>query len=397
MSGDITLPYSLPGEQIRASVTGKIGRPLEITDASSERQSPECQHFGLPGDGCGGCHLQHMGRENSLDFKFKKLVSALSAAGVTTPRPQIHQSSPQSRRRAGLSMIRTGKGWRAGFRQWRCHHVVNMTECRLLVPEMTKVVLAFQKAVEACVTSDTKSLELFLTYTDTGLDFDISGIEEARLDLPQREALAGFAAKHDLARLTLDDVPLAMARRPQMSFGDVMVDVPAKTFLQATQDGQDFLTKHVLSGVGEARQIGDLFCGLGTFALPLSQSAHVTAIDMDGPALEALKAAARKSHRSVTAEKRDLFDYPLSPEELKGFDAIVIDPPRAGAEAQYHSLSESQVPKVIAVSCDIRTFVRDISLLSENYGIISLAILDQFLWSPHVEMLAVLDRKITVV
>ena len=240
---------------------------------------------------------------------------------------------------------------------------------------------------------ESREADLTLTPTDRGIDLDLSGIDEASLSLEARQGLADFAAAHDLARLSVDLVPMAQARTPALNLGGVTVPLPTATFLQATFSGQDALIEQVLKGAGEAARVADLFCGIGTFALPLSPSASVLAVDSDGPALMGLTGAVRQAGRQVETEKRDLFDRPLTADELEGFDAVVIDPPRAGAAAQARELARSNVPVVVSVSCNPDTFARDAAELAAAYDLISLAVVDQFIWSLHIEVVGTFRHR----
>ena len=360
---------------------------------SPDRQDPVCPHFGLPGDGCGGCHLQHMGIGGSLDWKRARLMDALIRVGMTPPTPRLHQSAPRTRRRARLALLKTGRGWQAGFRQWRAHTIVPMRECAILHPSLFSFVQALAGEGDKVLPKGLKTAELTLTLTDSGIDADLSGVGEEDLDLTEREALADFAGAQDLARLTVDEVALYQARTPVMNFGGVPVALPGGAFLQATAEGQTFLTRFILDACEGSSRVADLFCGSGTFALPLSEGAEVLAADLDGPAITALTAASRKAGRALDPMRRDLFDRPLTADELSGLDAVVLDPPRAGAESQARELSASNVPLVVSISCHPDSFARDAAILSAAYDLTMLALVDQFLWSPHIEMAAVFRRR----
>ena len=394
LAGSVAVPYTLPGETVRIEKTGNVARPLEILAASPHRQTPPCPHYGLPGDGCGGCHLQHMGLAESLAWKVDRVKGALDHMDLGAPdRITTHQSPPRSRRRARLGLIRTGKGWQAGFRQWRSHRIVPMRECHILDEQLFAVVQALLSEPGRFLPVESREADLTVTLTDTGIDLDLSGIDEASLSLDARQGLADFAAAHDLARLTIDFIPMIQARAPALNLGGISVPLPTGTFLQATEAGQEALIAKVVQGVGDASRIADLFCGIGTFALPLSQSASVLAVDSDGPAITSLTSAVRQAGRSVETQKRDLFDLPLTVGELEEFDAVIIDPPRAGAEAQARELAGSGVPVVVSVSCNPDTFARDAAALAAAYDLISLHVVDQFIWSPHIEVVAKFHRR----
>jgi 23S rRNA (uracil1939-C5)-methyltransferase len=173
------------------------------------------------------------------------------------------------------------------------------------------------------------------------------------------------------------------------------VTLPPGSFLQATVAGEETLARLVQERIGRAKHIVDLFCGVGPFALRLASQARVTAFDSDAGAVGALQKAAAMTPglKPVKAEARDLFRRPLMPQELREIDAVVFDPPRQGAQAQAIQLAASKVPVVIAVSCNVTTFTRDIRLLIDGgYRLETVVPVDQFRHSPHVELVAKLVR-----
>ncbi|RFB03999.1 class I SAM-dependent RNA methyltransferase [Parvularcula marina] len=393
MAGDISVPFTLPGEKVQAAVKQRAAEPLEILTTSAQREAPLCQHFGMPGEGCGGCFHQHLGLANSLVLKRDNLIAAVKAAGLTPPEITVHQSPLKSRRRASLTMIRTGKGWQFGFNRWHSHQLVPMLECHILAPELFAFAQGMSKAANTFFPNSAKKAGLSLTLTDEGIDAEITHIAEDEFDLSAREGLAALAAEHGIARLAIAGVPQYQSRPAVMHLDGVPVALPPSNFLQATKDGQTFLTDEVIKGAGDAPRVADLFSGLGTFALPLSRRAGVLAVDSDGPAMASLTTAVRTHGRRVDTMTRDLFDLPLTPAELEGFDAVVMDPPRAGAEAQARELARSNVPVVVSVSCLTKSFARDAAILSGAYELVSLALLDQFVFSSHMEMAGIFRLK----
>ncbi|HHY51025.1 MAG TPA: RNA methyltransferase, partial [Alphaproteobacteria bacterium] len=184
-------------------------------------------------------------------------------------------------------------------------------------------------------------------------------------------------------------------QRQRVAMGRAIVAIPAGSFLQATAAAEATLAGLVLDAVGKARSVADLFSGVGPFALRLAETARVAAFDADRAAIAALATAVRHTQglKPVTAAVRDLFRAPLLPAELEGIDAVVLDPPRAGAEAQSRELARARLPTVVAVSCDPRSFARDAAiLLAGGYRLEAVTPVDQFAWSPHVEIVGVFRR-----
>ena len=232
-----------------------------------------------------------------------------------------------------------------------------------------------------------------MTATDSGMDVDVRG--SGALNSGRTTALAGVAEKHRLARITRHGELVAQSAQPLLKIGRALVPLPPGAFLQATAEGETALAKLVLEHVGEAKRVADLFCGIGTFALRLAERARVSAADSEASAIKALQQAAAKTSglKPVEATTRDLYRRPFMAAELKGFDAVVFDPPRQGAEAQARELVKSAVPLVVAVSCDAATFARDARILVDGgYKLVGVTPVDQFRYSFHVEMVAKFEK-----
>jgi 23S rRNA (uracil1939-C5)-methyltransferase len=299
-------------------------------------------------------------------------------------------SPPKSRRRASLRAVRRGGALALGFNAEGSHRIVDIVQCEVLAPALFDLIAPLRRLLEASV-REGQGAGVTLTMTDSGVDLLLANV--AADSLKSIERLTGFAAQHDLARLSVEGPggveTVALARMPMLALGGVPVALPPAPFLQATREGEAALVAAVTTAVGGAKRIADLFCGLGTFALPLSARARLVAVDAAGPAVLALEAAARQVRRPIEAVHRDLFRRPLTAAELAGFDAVVFDPPRAGAEAQSVMLAASKVPVVVAVSCNPSTFARDAALLiAGGYRLERLWPVAQFRWSTHVELVA---------
>jgi 23S rRNA (uracil1939-C5)-methyltransferase len=297
-------------------------------------------------------------------------------------------SPPQSRRRATLAGRRTKSGALLGFHARGSDMLVAVPDCLLLHPDL----LATFPALEALTRmggSRTSELALTVTRSLGGPDVAVTGGKA--LDSALRLDLARLAEAEGIARLTWDGEVIALRTSPMQRFGPALVSPPPGAFLQATAEGEAALLAAVIVAVGSARRIVDLFAGSGTFSLPLAERAEVHAVEGEAAMIAALDRGWRQASgvRRVTSETRDLFRRPLEPDELKGFDAAVIDPPRAGAEAQTQRLAQSGIPVIAAVSCNPVTFARDARVLtSAGYRLDWVQVVDQFRWSPHVELAA---------
>ncbi len=373
------------GAAVGDHVTFTGGKPLIAP--GPDHATPPCRHY----PDCGGCQLQHITDAAYGDYVADRIRRPLAqlglAAGWTAP---VALSPPASRRRASLRAVRRGGRLSLGFNAEGSHRIVDITECPVLRPELVALIAPLRTLLSAAV-ADGEGAGVSLTLSDTGIDLLLANVAAERLDAIER--LADFAATHDLARLSVENAAgvetLVEARAPRLTMGGASVILPPAPFLQATAEGEAALVAAARQALGAATQVADLFCGLGSFALPLAATARVTAADANGPALAALAEAARQARLLVTAAHRDLFRRPYAAAELGAFDAVLFDPPRAGAQAQTAELAKSKVPVVVAVSCNPGTFARDARTLADGgYTLTHLWPVAQFRWSTHVELAA---------
>ena len=382
--GPIYLKGFLPGEEVE----GDDLAAMRIITPSPNRVRPPCTHARA----CGGCALQHAADAFVADWKTEAVQSALRGQGIEAAFLPMQISPPKSRRRATFSARRTKGGVTIGFHARASDVLVDIPNCQLLHPDLLAAVPKLDPLVRFGATR-VAEIQIQVTQTLTGLDVAVSEAKE--LDAPAQMELARICEAAGFARLTWNGEMVAMRHAPMLRFGRAMVTPPPLAFLQATAQGEAALLAAVRRAVGPARKIVDLFAGLGTFALPLAETADVLAVEGDGKMIAALSLGARNAenlHR-VEAQTRDLFRRPLEQDEFKGVDAVVIDPPRAGAEAQVTTLAQTKVPRVAAVSCNPVTFARDAKiLLAGGYRLDFVQVVDQFRWSQHIELAAGFSR-----
>jgi len=386
--GPVFVPFALPGERVRIELDadGKHATLVEVLAQSPDRVDPVCPHFGI----CGGCTLQHLKRGAYLAWKRERVVQALKARGLDAEVEPVRPVPLGSRRRAALALGREGQGLSLGYRRARSHDLIDIDVCPILSPAIVSR-LPKLKAVLAPLLGNKREARVGVTETGTGLDIVVQGVPPKETALSKRAAEAG---KLGVARLTVGGDSLMLAA-PSVRFGRAQVKPPPDAFLQAVPQAEAAMSELVLAGVGKAKRVADLFSGLGTFTLPLAESCAVDAYESDEAALAALAEAVRHTPKlkPVRTIARDLFRMPLGPQELKPYDAVVFDPPRAGAAAQAEQLAASQVRRLVAVSCNPRTLARDLRLLVDGgYRITRVVPIDQFLFSGHVEAVAHLER-----
>ncbi len=382
--GPIFAPLTLPGEVVTGVPEGQRLRDVKIETPSPDRVAPPCRHF----KACGGCQLQHATDDFLAEWKVDVVRAALAAYGIEADFLPIAVSPPLSRRRATLAARRTKKGAMAGFHAKESDVIVEIPDCQLLHPDLLAA-LPVAEALALTGASRKQNLSVSATLSLSGLDIHVLGGKP--LDGPLRIELAALVEKHQLARLCWQDEVIATRCQPEQAFGRAKLVPPPGAFLQATPQGEAALLADVTQFLSGAGRVVDLFAGCGTFALPLAMHSAVHAVEGSHAMMQALDAGWRKAEglKEVSCEARDLFRQPLLPDELQQFDAVVIDPPRAGAAAQISEMVKAKIPRISYVSCNPASFARDAkTLISGGYGMDQIRVVDQFRWSTHIETVA---------
>jgi len=393
-AGPAFVPFTLAGERVTARGAGERRELVEVLAPSPERIAPVCPHFGT----CGGCALQHWAHAPYLAWKVERLAGTLARQHIETEILTPFAAEPGTRRRVALHARRgTREAAKAGYKARKSWDLVDIDVCPIADPAIQAAIPALKRLAAPLFEHPKSTPTLHVTLTAAGLDIDISGVErrsgglsaDARVQLADRAAEAGFA------RATLDGEMVYGARSPQVRLGPAIVALPPGAFLQATPGAEAAMAAFVAEAAAGAERIADLFCGVGTFTFRLAEIAPVHAADFAPEAIRALTTAlgAAPGLKGVTAEARDLVRRPVLAEELKKTDVAVFDPPRAGAAEQTAELARSSVGRVIGVSCNPATFARDArSLIDAGFTLERILPVDQFLWSPHIELVGVFSR-----
>jgi 23S rRNA (uracil1939-C5)-methyltransferase len=376
------------GRYAALAAPGDTLRDDDTVEPGPNHQHAPCRHF----PECGGCQLQHVTDEAYRAYLKDRVAGALAQHGLVTEIRAPHLSPPNSRRRASLRALKAGNGVVLGFNAERSARIVDMHECHVLRPELFVLVNPLRRLL-ATLLKPRRTAQVQLTLADQAVDVDIAGVEAEGLEAA--EALTRFGEANRLARLALDEGHGMEARyEPDpvtVTLSGVAVPLPVGAFLQATVDGEAALVAAVREAVSGTGRPADMFAGLGTFAFALD--GQITAAEASRDAVLALQSAARRAGRSITAEHRDLYRRPYDSKELAAFDAAVLDPPRAGAEAQVRQLAASSVPRIAYVSCNPATFARDAALLAGGgYRLEWARPVGQFRWSTHIELAACFSR-----
>lgn len=383
----LLVPGALPGErwQVRRGVRRGWLDPVACLVASTERARPPCGHFGM----CGGCTLQHLRPEAYAELKRRHVRGALRARHVEVPEPiVIHRSPLGSRRRLRLGF---DKGGRLGFRQRHSSAIVAIESCPIARPGLVALFAPLRQLLPR-LDCARKGGEVTLTALDSGVEVVLHLAVQP--SLAERETLAAFAEAEALVRLAItvdgaEPEPVAARLPAALTIAGLPVSLPPAAFLQATAEGEACLQAFVVRHLEGARRVVDLFAGVGTLSLPLAgPNVRIRAFDVAAE----LVAACR--HPRIEASCRNLFQAPLAPSELAGCDAIILDPPRAGAEAQVPELARSGVDRIVYVSCAPASFARDAAVLvAGGYRLAALEIVDQFVYTAEVELAAFFTRQ----
>lgn len=393
--GALFVPFTLPGEEVAIARVKNQGMAMSWASLSPDRVQPPCRHFGPEGVGgtCGGCTLQHWADRPYQDYKRQLLIDALAARGLETDVAPLFACAPGERRRVTMTGRLTDKGVLLGFLQAGSHHIVPVEECPISHPSIVAR-LATVRRLASALASGAEPFRVTIQSTLSGLDLNFADLRKP--DPRKRQAAVDICLREKgIARISLMGEILVEPQKPTVDFGGVTVVLPPGSFMQATIRAEEAMAELVASHLGKAKRVADLFAGIGTFALRLARKSAVHAVEFDAPAIAALDHAARNHQglKPVSIERRDLFRRPLQPMDLKPFDAVIFDPPRAGAEAQCHELARSKVARIAAVSCNPVALARDLEILTASgYRLRSVAPVDQFLWSSHVEAVALLER-----
>lgn len=390
--GMVYVAGTLPGERVRVQRSGKDrARLVEILEPAPERVAAPCKHFGA----CGGCSLQHMADAAYVSWKTGLAASALAARGFDVALAPLLRIAPGTRRRAELAAWRGPVGIEIGFHAGHSDTIVDLDACHVLEAPIVALLPKLRLFLNEHLRGN-EALDLHLTNCDNGFDLVLTG---RTLDTRKRMAVADFAAANRIVRVTWRSEVgstaeiVALHESPFVTFGTVQVVPPPGAFLQAAKPAETAIVAEIAAAVGRAKRVIDLFAGLGTFGFPLTGRVH--AVEGDFAAVAAMQDAARASFRAgrFTAEARDLERRPFMPEELEPFDAAIFDPPREGAAEQAKWLAQSDVPTIVAVSCNPATFARDArTLVDGGYTLARVVPVDQFLWTSHLELVAVFKK-----
>jgi 23S rRNA (uracil1939-C5)-methyltransferase len=387
------IPLSAPGDLVEAEFRADRGRISRLVEAGPDRRAAPCPQFGS----CGGCAVQHLEEPAYRRWKERLVADAFARRGLVDIAVAPLWSAPvASRRRATFAVRKAGGSIFFGFNFRRSDEIASVDGCVILHPDL----YARRAALKALAGAfPAAAFDMAVTQCDNGLDVNFVAETVDYLSMAETERLRAPLRAAAAIRLSVNGATMIESAPPVVTFDGVAVSPPPAGFLQASREAEAAMTALVREELSGARKIVDLFCGCGTFSLPLARSASVRAFDADAPAVESLLRAASAAQamglgvNPVEARERDLFERPLSARELKGSDAIIFDPPRAGAEEQARMIAASDAPVVIGVSCNPASFACDAAILvAGGYRLDRVTPIDQFVYAAHVELVGVFRR-----
>jgi 23S rRNA (uracil1939-C5)-methyltransferase len=386
--GPVFVPFTLPGERVNCAVKGGEGTAMAVLEASSDRIEPVCKHF----EHCGGCTSQHWATEPYLEWKRQLVREALASKGIETDVQPVIACKPGARRRVTFTARKVHDKIMIGFNAARSHDIVEIEECPVSMPPLIAALPALKRLAAILITKNDPA-RLVVTQTESGLDISFDGVPAPKGEA--RKRASEYTILNKWTRLSVAGEIIVEPRKPVLSFGKVPVFLAPGGFLQAVHQVEEAMAALVCGHLAKSKKVADLFAGAGSFTFRLAEKSAVHAVESDAGSVAALDQAWKhvQGLKPISAEKRDLFRRPLMPFDLKAFDGVVFDPPRAGAEAQCAVLAKSSVRRVAAVSCNPVTLARDLRILMDGgYRLLSVTPFDQFLWSPHVEAVALLEK-----
>lgn len=394
----IQLPYTLPGEVAefeRHEYRRKSNSILKnIIQKSPNRIKAECEYF----EQCGGCLLQHLDKNTYDNFKMNVLKEAFSLNNIETKINPLLIIPKARRRRANLEFVKKEDKSLFGFHKFHFNHIVDIDHCYSMLPEMSLLLKPVKNLLNEILEVRQKA-SLYITYASNGIDILIRLHNEAKFTAEQTKLCEDFAKQYGLIRFVLryrkQNIYHHEIEIPYILFDNIPVEIDSDCFLQATPDSDKILSDLVLKylQLNNKDIIADLFCGRGTYSLPTSKYCHVHGFESDKNAIIALEKASTQASRNIILIQRDLYSAPLYPHELKKFNKLIINPPRAGALAQITELANSEIEKICYISCNPETFAKDAKILiKQGYKLLEVTPVDQFFWNPHVEMVGIFQR-----
>lgn len=388
----IFLPETLPGEVVELDLSDDGVGDVTLIETSPHRVEPPCPHFGM----CGGCTMQHVNFDTYAAWKRDIVVSAFAQAGLDVSIDPLVTCAPHERRRVTLTASNTAAGMIVGFNEEGSNTVLALTDCKVMSPGIFQLLPVLTKIAATCVPPG-KTASIIVLETETGYDCAFDAKHDITDDM--RRGITKVIDTTPIVRLSFNGEIIITSAQPIIRFDAIACTPPPGGFTQAVKSIEDAMAALVTSHLGKSKTVVDLFSGSGTFTLALARKCAVHAVEGEVAAVQALERAWRENAaveklRTVTTEKRDLFRSPLTRVELNDYRGAVFDPPRAGAEGQMAALAKSTVEKVAAVSCNPTTLVRDLTVLVDaGFTLEKVVPLDQFLWTPHVEVVALLSRR----
>ena len=394
------VPYTLPGERVKANIINKFKSKmycsnLEILENSSERSNNTCEHFSK----CGGCLLQHWQYENYKQWKFNLIRQPLLKLTPDIKTLDMISAENYSRRRAKFFLRQDNNSCKLGFKKYKSETLININNCIIIDPE----IMAFMSELKNAFNKIFLTNEILIFHVnklDYGLDILIQTNKSLRIN-DLINIFKNFKSKIiSIYYQQNNQNPelILFYNKNKLSFGkdNVYGLIPPAGFFQATKLAENELIKNILNEIQNKNEyVLDLYSGSGTFTLPLLKNGYnVYAIDNNKSSIESLIKSSKEQNlfNNFKYNISNLTKEKIETHFFQNFDMVILDPPRAGAIIQVTSLGKSKVKKIIYISCNIQTFLRDSKiLLSYGYKIKYILPIDQFLYTSHLEIFSVFE------
>ncbi|MCF6320962.1 MAG: RNA methyltransferase [Rhizobiaceae bacterium] len=387
--GRVFVPFALGGERVEVRGNSTRRELIGVLDPSPDRAAPICEYFGT----CGGCQLQHFAKEPYLEWKQDLVDEALAGLDIEVRSEPIVSFENAKRRRVVFTACHTSDGVALGFLKRGTNDIVGLGKCPIIKEGISNSIETIKQIIRPILPAKGNS-SIHVLECKNGLDIQVES--EGKLNEGGRQSAVRLALEAKISRLSFGDETLVETKRPNLTVGLAWVSPPPGIFVQAMREAELHISELVCAHLKGCKKVADLYCGIGTFALRLAENSMVLACESEQSALDALDEAWRGTGgrlKSITCEKRDLFIRPVMALELKKIQGVVFDPPRAGALPQARQLALSKVRKIAAVSCNPNSLAQDLECLIEGgFRVVSITPIDQFVHTPHVEVVVLLER-----
>ncbi len=412
----VFIRYALPGETVKAQITHQAKKLEEadniqlLSDPSPYRVEPICPHFGV----CGGCNMQHIHPDEQIRLKHNVLKSHLEHFAGLQPEQWLAplrstRTDYRHKARIGVRYLPKQNQLLMGFREAQSNHLIEIKTCKILDQQLDSALPELKVLLESLtgkaaighieLAKGDSEIALLIRHTEKLKDVDVNRLREYALQKQWQLYLqpAGVDSLH-----RVDDSQASMQLHYRLNDFDIEFGFNPTDFTQVNPTVNPQMVKMAcdLLDLQHGESVLDLFCGLGNFSLPLARqvgaNGNVVAVEGSEEMVKrGTENALNNGITNVTFYAQDLTkDFSQFSWANQGFDALLIDPPRAGAEQVMHYVPNFGAKKIVYVSCNPATLARDAGILSQyGYQLRKAGVMDMFTHTGHVESIALFEKK----